>query len=118
MLKLPLRLVQAAFWTCVLGTVVLCLLPAELIPKAFNWWDKAQHALGFAALTGLGLLAYPSARWRLPSALLLLGALIELVQAASGWRHGDWLDLLADVLGILAVMSVWHWCHHTPSHRG
>jgi VanZ family protein len=107
MLKLPPRLVQVAFWMCVLITVFLSLVPVERLPQAFHWWDKAQHALGFAVLTVLGLLAYPQARWRLPGYLLLLGAFIELAQAASGWRRGDWLDLLADAVGILAVMAVW-----------
>jgi len=107
MLKLPPRLVQAAFWVCVLGTIFLSLVPVALLPQAFNWWDKAQHALGFAVLTVLGLLAYPKLRWQLPWGLLLLGAFIELAQAASGWRRGDWLDLLADAVGILAVMTAW-----------
>lgn len=108
MLKLPLRLVQIAFWACVLSTVFLSLVPVERLPQAFHWWDKAQHALGFAVLTALGLLAYPQVGWRLLWGLLLLGACIELAQAASGWRRGDWLDLLADAVGILAVMAVWH----------
>lgn len=108
MLKLSYRLVQAVFWACVLATIFLSLVPVELLPQAFNWWDKAQHALGFAVLTALGLLAYPKARWRLPCGLLLLGAFIELAQAASGWRRGDWLDLLADAVGILVVAAAWY----------
>lgn len=107
-LKLAPRLLQAAFWACVLGTVFLSLVPSELLPQAFNWWDKAQHALGFAVLTGLGLLAYPKTRGWLPWELLLLGACIELAQAASGWRRGDWLDLLADAVGILVVSAAWY----------
>ena len=79
-----------------------------LLPPVFNWWDKAQHALGFAVLTAFGLLAYPKARWRLPWGLLLLGALIEMAQTATGWRQGDWLDLLADAVGILAVLTAWY----------
>ncbi len=105
MLKLNLRLVQTAFWVCALSTAFLSLVPSELLPQAFNWWDKAQHALGFAVLTGLGLLAYPKARSWLPWGLFLFGACIELAQAASGWRRGDWLDLLADAVGILVVLA-------------
>ena len=107
MLKLKPHFVQAPFWVGVLGTAFLSLVPTELLPQAFMWWDKAQHALGFAVLTGLGLLAYPKARWWLPCGLLLFGAGIELAQAASGWRRGDWLDLLADAVGILAVLAAW-----------
>jgi hypothetical protein len=107
MLKLPPRLVKAAFWACVLGTVFLSLVPVGFLPQAFNWWDKAQHALGFAVLTTLGLVAYPKLQWQLAWGLLVLGGFIELAQAASGWRRGDWLDLLADAVGVLVVMSVW-----------
>lgn len=98
---------RAAFWACLLAVVVLSLLPGERLPAVFAWWDKAQHALGFALLTGLGLLAYGRARWRLPAGLLLLGALIELAQGASGWRTGDWLDLLADAVGIVLALLLW-----------
>ena len=89
-------------------TILLSLVPVALLPQAFNWWDKAQHALGFAVITGLGLLAYPKARGWLPWGLLRLGGCIELAQAASGWRHGDWLDLLADAVGIGVVLVAWY----------
>jgi VanZ family protein len=101
------RLHRAAFWGCLLAVVVLSLLPGERLPAVFAWWDKAQHALGFAILTGLGLLAYGQVRWRLPAGLLLLGALIELAQGASGWRTGDWRDLLADAVGIVLTLLLW-----------
>lgn len=107
MLKLKPHFVQAAFWGCLLGTVFLSLVPVERLPQAFHWWDKAQHALGFAMLTVLGLLAYPKARRWLPWGLLLLGGFIELAQAATGWRQGDWVDLLADAVGIVAVTIAW-----------
>lgn len=95
---------------------LLCLLPVEHLPSLFNWWDKAQHTLGFGVLTCLGWLAYPTERWRLPSGLLLFGAAIELAQAASGWRRGDWLDLLADAIGIFAVVVAWHLHSLRPAH--
>ena len=116
MLKKQHLIVPTAFWICVLGTVFLSLVPVALLPQAFNWWDKAQHALGFAVLTILGLLAYPKLRWQLPWGLLLLGAFIEVAQAVSGWRQGDWLDLLADAAGVLVVMTAWY-LGRSASHR-
>ncbi len=107
MLKPSPHFIQSAFWAGVLGTTFLSLVPVEFLPQAFNWWDKAQHALGFAVLTVLGLLAYPEARWHLSFGLLLFGGCIELAQAASGWRHGDWLDLLADAVGVVVVLTPW-----------
>jgi hypothetical protein len=62
MFNLPTHLLCTVFWASILGTTVICLLPAAHLPARFSWWDKAQHGLSFAALTGFGLLAYPAAR--------------------------------------------------------
>lgn len=107
MFSLPLSLRRTTFWAFLLAVVVLSLLPGDRLPAVFAWWDKAQHALGFALLTGLGLAAYAHTRWRLPVGLLLLGAAIEIAQGASGWRTGDWQDLLADAIGILGAWLLW-----------
>lgn len=119
MFNLPARLTRAVFWLSLLGAAVVCLMPVAHLPPMFNWWDKAQHALGFAALTGLGLLGYPAERWRVATGLLLFGGFIELAQSATGWRRGDWLDWLADALGIAVVLlGVWLLARNqpTPSH--
>ncbi len=81
-------------------------MPGAMLPPVFNFWDKAQHALGFLGLTCLASLAYPEKHWRyLGMVLLLAGAAIELAQSATGWRHGDWLDLLADAVGIVTALT-------------
>ena len=57
-----------------------------------------------------GLLAYPSHARRVALGLMLLGIGIELAQALSGWRHGDWLDWLADCVGVaLGVLVIQPW---------
>ena len=95
------------FWTAALSVVVLSLMPTHNLPSAvMDVWDKAQHALGFAGLALLGGLAYGKRLWRLAVGLLLLGALIELAQAATGWRQGDVLDWLADAVGVLVGLLV------------
>jgi VanZ family protein len=101
----PLR--RAAFWLGVLTVVGLSLVPGDQLPAAFAWWDKAQHAMGFALLTAMGLLAYTRSRWHVPAGLLMLGAFIELAQGASGWRTGEWRDLLADAVGIVLALLLW-----------
>lgn len=93
------------------ATLYLSLVPVQQLPRMLNFWDKAQHSLGFAALATGGLLAYPSHVWRVALGLMLLGIGIELAQALSGWRHGDWLDWLADcvgvALGVLVIQLCW-----------
>ena len=91
------------FWALLLCVAVLSLLPtAYLPPQVFSLWDKAQHALAFTALATLGLLAYPRRPGRMAIALLAFGGAIELAQAATGWRYGEWGDWLADALGLAA----------------
>lgn len=82
-------LARLSFWGLATAVTVLSLTPVEhLPPQVFDWWDKAQHALGFAALAVAARLAYPTLRGAvLVAGLLLHGAAIEWAQAASGWRR-------------------------------
>jgi len=103
-----MRLPQVAFWLACATVAVLSLLPtAYLSAGVFDWWDKAQHALAFASLCLLGLLAYPTRSGRVTAGLLAFAAGIELAQAATGWRVGEIPDLLADAVGLAAGRSAW-----------
>lgn len=81
----------------------LALVPAP--PRqATLGWDKLNHAVAFAMLAALGALGFAHARVRIALALLAYGALIEVLQSFTPTRTAEWLDLLADVLGIAAGM--------------
>lgn len=96
-------MLKTAFWIALAAVGLLSLTPVEHLPsQVFDVWDKAQHAAGFALLALLGGLAHRDQRPRVLIGLLLYGALIEVAQSATGWRHGDLLDLLADAVGVLA----------------
>jgi VanZ family protein len=105
------RICILIFWLLMAAVGVMSLLPTSYLPPAsFDFWDKAQHALAYAALCVLALLAYPQATYRVVSGLLAYGAVIELLQAASGWRHGSILDELANALGVVAgFLLVFGW---------
>lgn len=115
---------KALFWACFLAINILALSPAPYLPplEIFNWWDKAQHAIAFAVLAVLAVLAYPEAS-RLRIALLLMGqgVLIEVLQYYGGYRFGDWQDAVADGVGVLLglamaqVMDFWLMKKH-PEH--
>jgi VanZ family protein len=103
---------KVAFWALVVLTTIMSLMSNEQVPSSLVFWDKAQHTLGFAALALLGLLAYPLAVPRVLAGLLLFGAGIECAQALTGWRQGDWMDWLADAVGIaLGTVAVAVWSH-------
>ena len=100
----PLKLFRVVFWLCFVGLTGLALSPAPYLPPLdiFNWWDKAQHAIGYGALMASALLAYPKVRkLRLAALLCLHGCLIEVLQYFSGYRFGEWQDALADGVGVL-----------------
>jgi VanZ family protein len=99
------------FWTSFVVINVLALSPAPFLPpEIFDWWDKAQHAIAFAVLAVLAVLAYPEAS-RLRIALLLMGqgVLIEVLQYYGGYRFGDWQDAVADGVGVLLGLSLVAW---------
>lgn len=101
-------MIRAIFWLSLLGIAVASLVPVGMLPPpALNIWDKAQHATAFVWLTVLGLLSYPAHAIRVGLGLLVFGGAIELAQAATGWRHGEWVDLAADAIGIGAGVAVW-----------
>ena len=103
-----MSLIKPLFWLSVIMLTIASLVPVQLLPpQSFDVWDKAQHALGFGWLAFFGLLSYPQRPTRVAGYLLAHGALIELAQAATGWRYGEWSDLTADGVGILLGTLVW-----------
>ena len=99
---------RVAFWLLLAAVAVLSISPARYLPpQAFSLWDKAEHALAFAALMTLGALAYPRRVGLLAASLLAFGGAIELVQAATGWRSGEWADWLADGIGLACAGLSW-----------
>lgn len=101
-------LIKVLFWLSAVVLTVASLVPVALLPpQTFNVWDKAQHALGFGWLTLVGLFAYPKWPLRMAVCLLLYGGAIELAQAATGWRYGEWTDLLADGVGVVVGALLW-----------
>lgn len=91
---------RSSFWLLLWGMLVLSLLPVDQLPSAFNFWDKAQHAFGFAGLAVTGLLVYPGRAGRVLLGLALFGIGIECAQHLTGWRQGDWVDWVADCVGL------------------
>ena len=110
---------RATFCLATVAVLALTLLPVEHLPPRgpFDFWDKAQHALAFAVLSGLAVLGWPepALRWRILLCLVALGGAIEVAQHLSGWRQGDWADWGADALGVALVGLMargWRARHH------
>ena len=107
---------RSLFWAACIALTVLSLLPAEQLPPVFDWWDKSQHALAFLAVSILGLWAYSFTPARVILGLLLFGIGIELAQAVTGFRFGDWQDWVADAVGVGIAYLGWIFWNLTRSH--
>lgn len=70
--------------------------------------DKIAHVLLFTAVAALGVLAGFPTGW-LVLGLLLQGIVSEAAQGAIPGRGSDPVDLLADVIGIAAGVTLGSW---------
>jgi VanZ family protein len=106
-------LFRVAFWLACFILTCLCLSPIDALPShLFDWWDKAQHALVFFFLLLLGAKAYPLFLARVAIGLLFLGGAIEILQGMTGWRSAEFLDWLADGIGIIiGFLAIQILCH-------
>ena len=71
-----LKLFRVIFWLCFIALTGLALSPAPYLPPLdiFNWWDKAQHAIGYGTSMVTALFAYPNKSKTRLAALLGLHA--------------------------------------------
>ncbi|SFU93451.1 VanZ family protein [Halomonas korlensis] len=97
-------------WALLAGLAALMIAVGSLAPGSempSNLpWDKANHFIGYAGLSGLlGL-----AGMRLPlafAAAMSVGIAIEFLQiSVAGRSGGDWADILANGLGAAVAVVV------------
>lgn len=102
---------KTRFWRLTLAGLLIVVLGLSLLPLGADapttGWDKTNHLLAFSTLAIVGCLAYPTRIPTLLMALLVYGALIEVLQSLTDYRFAEWGDLLADALGLLLGWSLW-----------
>ncbi|MDX1516501.1 MAG: VanZ family protein [Woeseiaceae bacterium] len=114
---LPLKF--AGRWRLAGIALLLGVLAATLSPAVWLWpdrlqlvswldaYDKWAHAATFFILAVWFSGQYrPRSYWRIAVGLLLFGVLIEGLQGLVGYRTASWLDLAADVAGILIGLTI------------
>lgn len=113
-LWLGLGLIACAVLACV------CLLPHPPQPD-ISHFDKFEHALAYCVLGAWFAAILPQRYLRVFIGLALLGAVIEVLQSLSGYRSGDVLDMVADIIGIVAGLAcaragLMRWLYHIDEH--
>lgn len=82
--------------------LIFSLLPGSQLPNDLPW-DKAMHFVGYAGLAFLaryGSAKHPS--WQLVIGCILFSIIIELLQLIVPNRSFEWMDILANSLGVLS----------------
>jgi VanZ family protein len=114
-----LSLRYALRWQAASAVLLLLVLASALMPAIWFWpdrvrvenWlahlDKWAHLLTFAFLAVWFAGQYRRrAYWRIAVGLVGFGILIEICQRAVGYRSAEWLDLGADVIGIVIGLMI------------
>jgi VanZ family protein len=96
-------------WRLVLLTLLCVIAYLALSPapprQADLGWDKLNHWAAFAALSFSACMGFTRTRRNAVLHLFFLlayGGAIELAQTQIAGRSGEWADLLADTIGIIA----------------
>jgi VanZ family protein len=106
--RLPRPYRLAIFALACLILLYLTLAPGKDVPGVGLVWDKAEHAIAWAVLTGAGLLLSTRRRWAILVFAFVFGAAIEVLQGTLPFgRDGDVFDLTADTVGIAVAYAVW-----------
>ena len=94
-------LARRIFWILCVVVVKGALIPQDALTTTSALSDKIVHTGAFLILSTLGLWGYPSHRVTVVVSLVALGGAIEIAQSFTTTRSHEWLDFLADCLGVL-----------------
>lgn len=109
-MRLFLRYMPQLFFVALALVTILSLIPSDAVPQAFQFWDKAQHALAYTVLAIMGSLAFPRQLKLVLLGLLAHGAAIEVMQSTlTTTRLGDVLDWFADGTGVIAGIGIYRY---------
>jgi VanZ family protein len=105
--RLPLALRFGLYALASAILLYLCLAPSKALPSV-HLWDKAEHAIAWAVLAGVGLVLFPDEAAAVALFALGFGIAVEVLQGALPFgRDADWKDWIADGVGVAAALLAW-----------
>lgn len=93
-------MIRTLFWIALIGSYIAAVIPQELAPHLGSLSDKSTHFIAFAVLTLLLRFAYPVTVLQTVMLLLFYAVFIEVSQSFTPNRSAEWLDIVADTIGI------------------
>ena len=99
---------QFLFWSALIGSYILAILPQDIAPAFQNLSDKTLHFIAFSVLAFLLNLAYRMLWWKSILYLFFYACFIEFSQYFTPNRCAEFLDVIADVIGIgIGLLFYW-----------
>lgn len=91
---------KLVFWMALVGSYILAIAPMDKVPEITPFSDKGNHFIAFAFLSISLFYAYRIAYMKIALWMLGYGIWIEFTQLFIPNRYGEFMDLVADVIGI------------------
>jgi len=88
------------FWIALVGSYIAAILPQEIAPTLGPLSDKWTHFIAFSVLTLLLRLSYRTQVLWTVAAMLFYAVFIEVSQYFTPNRCAEFLDVVADAIGI------------------
>jgi VanZ family protein len=102
----PNFLARITFLLCVVAAASLSLGAETRFPLGGG--DKINHIFGYACMTWLAFLGWPSKRKRVALIALGIGAALEIIQIPHPSREFSFADLGANLIGVIAAtVTAW-----------
>ncbi|HHO65639.1 MAG TPA: VanZ family protein [Epsilonproteobacteria bacterium] len=92
--------IRFIFWLALVVSYISAIVPQDVAPTLGDLSDKTLHFLAFSILTFLLFLSYRLALRKGIFFLLFYACFIEFSQYFTPNRCAEWLDIVADSIGI------------------
>ena len=100
--------IRFLFWSALISSYIFAIVPQDIAPTLGDLSDKTLHFIAFAILSLLLNLSY-RIDWKMSVLYLLFYAcFIEFSQYFTPNRCAEWLDVVADAIGI-AIGIIFYW---------
>ncbi|MDO8990402.1 MAG: VanZ family protein [Sideroxyarcus sp.] len=102
------RVWLATGWLWIAAVFYISLMPHPPEPVSFHGVDKLEHLLAYATLMLWFCQIYldQQMRIRLFAGFVIMGIGIEFLQSMGGYRNFEYVDMLANTLGVLFGWSL------------